>query len=196
MTTTRKAAPASKKKRKPNKRRPGKKDGTPEQGKPGRPTVYTEAMGAEICARLADGESLNSICRDGHMPDEKTVRMWALDAKHPVSPNYARAREIGAMRLADEILAISAPKDGDDATKVARDRLQVDTRKWLLAKVLPKIYGDKLTTEVTGADGGPVKAEVTRSPEQAARLIAFALHKAKLTMEAKEKEDAEKAGAE
>ena len=36
---------------------------------------------------------------------------------------------------------------------VQRDRLRIDTRKWLLSKALPKIYGDKITQEVTGKDG-------------------------------------------
>jgi hypothetical protein len=36
-------------------------------------------------------------------------------------------------------------------------RLQIDARKWILAKALPKIYGDKLTAEVTGKDGGPIR---------------------------------------
>jgi hypothetical protein len=38
----------------------------------------------------------------------------------------------------------------------------VDTRKWLLSKMLPKVYGDKLQAELTGANGGPVQHEVTK----------------------------------
>jgi hypothetical protein len=30
----------------------------------------------------------------------------------------------------------------------------VDTRKWLLSKALPKVYGDKIAH--TGPDGGPL----------------------------------------
>ena len=30
-------------------------------------------------------------------------------------------------------------------------RLQVDTRKWMLSKMLPKVYGDKQQVEVTGS---------------------------------------------
>jgi hypothetical protein len=50
-------------------------------------------------------------------------------------------------------------------------RLQVDTRKWLLSKALPKIYGDKLTAEVTGKDGGPIETDAT--PLEIARRVAF-----------------------
>ena len=57
--------------------------------------------------------------------------------------------------------------DGDDntevvfdATAVARNRLRVDARKWLAAKMAPKKYGDKVENVVTGADGGPVRHRV------------------------------------
>jgi hypothetical protein len=50
-------------------------------------------------------------------------------------------------------------EDADGARDaVHRDRLRVDTRKWLLSKALPKIYGDKVA--LTDADGeGPAKIE-------------------------------------
>ena len=40
-----------------------------------------------------------------------------------------------------------------------RSRLRVDTRKWLLSKALPKIYGDKVVQEHVGKDGGPIQTE-------------------------------------
>jgi hypothetical protein len=36
-------------------------------------------------------------------------------------------------------------------------RLQVDARKWMLAKALPKLYGDRIAAELTGKDGAPLK---------------------------------------
>ncbi|KKL27179.1 hypothetical protein LCGC14_2387790, partial [marine sediment metagenome] len=40
--------------------------------------------------------------------------------------------------------------------------LRVDTRKWYLSKVLPKLYGDKTHMEVSAPGGGPVEIAVTR----------------------------------
>lgn len=40
---------------------------------------------------------------------------------------------------------------------IARNRLRVETRKWMLSKMLPKMYGDKVTTEHTGKGGGPIQ---------------------------------------
>jgi len=46
--------------------------------------------------------------------------------------------------MADEVMEIADDKSGDPA----RDRLRLDTRKWLLSKALPKIYGDRQTHEI------------------------------------------------
>jgi hypothetical protein len=118
---------------------------------------YDATKAEAICARLADGESLRSICRDKGMPDEKTVRTWALDNTEGFYPQYARAREIGYERLAEEILMIAdTPQVGQksvskatgmeitEADMIEHRRLQVDARKWMLSKMLPKRFGDKL----------------------------------------------------
>jgi len=95
------------------------------------------------------------------MPEEATVRSWAQDPKHEFSTQYVRAREIGYLAMADDIIEIAdgkgsdvPPVEGEDqisaSDKVQRDRLRVDTRKWLLAKALPKIFGEKAELNVTG----------------------------------------------
>ena len=40
-------------------------------------------------------------------------------------------------------------------------RLQVDTRKWLLAKLMPHRFGDRVETQVTGSNGGPIQVELS-----------------------------------
>lgn len=137
----------------------------------GRPSDFTPELAGTICDRLASGRTLRDVCRDDDMPDEKTVRTWALEDRGGFSPQYARAREIGYQAMADEVLEISddgqndwMERQGDDGKSmyvlngehVQRSRLRVDTRKWLLSKALPKLYGDKITQEVTGADGTPL----------------------------------------
>ena len=42
--------------------------------KKGRPSLYTYEIAEEICERLAKGETLRSVCRSDHMPDERRVR--------------------------------------------------------------------------------------------------------------------------
>mgnify|MGYP000426269079 FL=1 len=48
-----------------------------------------------------------------------------------------------------------------DSTAVQRNRLRVDARKWLLSKMVPKKYGDKLVQEHTGANGGAIQVHST-----------------------------------
>lgn len=133
----------------------------------GRPSEYTDELAAKICSKLAEGKTLRAVCRIDGMPPESTVRRWALDDFNGFAAQYARAREIGYHSMADEALDIA--DDGSNDTYevegrevtnqdvIARSRLRVDTRKWLLSKALPKVYGDKVA--LTGADGGAIKTE-------------------------------------
>lgn len=132
---------------------------------PGRPSLYSDELATRICERLAAGESLLSICRDDDMPQEPTVRRWARDDVHGFYANYARSREIGYAHMFDEIQQIADTpeegvviKDGPNGTEtrtgdmIEHRRLKVDTRKWMLAKALPKVYGDRLALEHGGTD--------------------------------------------
>jgi len=135
-----------------------------------RPTDYSPEKAAEICSLLGDGQSLKEICEREDMPVRSTVYLW-LSRHNEFSDMYARAREEQADTLADEIIGIAdeASRDTktlthDDGSKyevcdhewINRSRLRVDARKWVAAKLKPKKYGDKVTNEHTGADGGPL----------------------------------------
>lgn len=117
--------------------------------------MRTPELETKILDRLAEGESLRAICRSEGMPTEGAVRKWVREDPEGFGTQYARAREVGYELLADELLEISddgandsyKDEDGNERTNydvIARSRLRVDTRKWLLSKMLPKVYGDKL----------------------------------------------------
>jgi hypothetical protein len=113
------------------------------------------------------------------MPNEASVRGWVVDDLNGFASHYARARRIGYERLAEDLLEItdspvnSLDNGATDSGAVNKQRLQVDTRKWLLSKMLPKVYGDRIHTELTGADGGPVQIDDT---ERAAKVAAILAH--------------------
>ena len=50
----------------------------------------------------------------------------------------------------------------------------LSSKRWRAAKLAPKKYGDKITTELTGADGGPVEINDTDRATKVAALIAQA----------------------
>ncbi len=156
MTTSSSVTRPDKRKAKPKARR----------GR-GRPTRYTPEVAADICTRLAEGESLRSICDDAAIPARSTVLGWLFDGEHEeFIDQYACAREAQAEGRADEIVDIAddvlsdftTDKDGKVTVNhdhIQRSRLRVDARKWIAAKLLPKRYGDKM--QHTGDGGGPIR---------------------------------------
>lgn len=121
----------------------------------GRPSDYSEELAADICARMTAGESLRSICRDKAMPCESSVYLW-LTKHQSFSENYAKAQKERATAMFEEMLEI-ADDAQEEPSSVAKARLRVDTRKWALARMDSKRYGDKIEQTVQGADGGPVQ---------------------------------------
>ena len=120
----------------------------------GRPSDYTDDLALEICFRIVNGESLNRICKDDHMPNVATVYRW-LQKLEDFRNMYTRAKEDQADTLADEIQDISDEKpmmtivtDDESVEKldpvgINRNRLRIDARKWIAAKLKPRKYGDR-----------------------------------------------------
>jgi hypothetical protein len=106
------------------------------------------------------------------MPDKATLFRW-LAANEHFRDQYTRAKEVMAEAMAEDILDISddgtndyyAAEDGlrPDTEHIQRSKLRVDTRKWLLSKLLPKKYGDKL--ELAGSKESPLTVQIMRQSD-------------------------------
>lgn len=106
------------------------------------------------------------------MPSKTAVLGWLAD--HPgFAAQYAHARDMQADHYVEETLEIADLATSEDY-QVAR--LRVDARKWFASKLAPKKYGDRVHTELTGKDGGPIQSEVT-DPVETARRVALLLQK-------------------
>ena len=109
----------------------------------GRPSIYTEELGIEICDWVSTNSAgLNVACvKNEHFPAYETIRRWLRDNTYPeFSVRYARAHEEKAEVMGDDIIVIA-----DNATIDPNDkRVRIDARKWLMGKLKPKKYGDKL----------------------------------------------------
>ncbi len=137
----------------------------------GRPTKYSGAIALKICTRLSKGESLRSICRDPKMPVRQTIVSWLLDKeKKTFLDQYKAARELGHSELFESLLEIADDTKMDNKVKTARDRLRVDTRKWFLSKIAPKIYGDKL--ELAGDKDSPLMVGFVKTVYDAADSLS------------------------
>lgn len=111
----------------------------------GRPSLYTQSTRDLICALLASGKSLRAICEHEDMPNASTVIKWLADSsKKEFLLQYEAARRIQLELKADELedLVVADPSAPDNAVAIARARLVADTRKFVLAKLMPKKYGD------------------------------------------------------
>ena len=112
----------------------------------------------------ADGKSMREICRQAGMPTRWQIQEL-LRNDETFASHYARACMMRADEIFDEIFEIA-----DSATQenVNAARLQVDTRKWSLARMNPRKYGDKLA--IGGADDLPAMKHEDVTPAERMRL--------------------------
>jgi hypothetical protein len=140
--------------------------------------MYTPELGAAIAERLAWGESLRTIAEADGMPTPTTMIRWALNPEHPFCSQYAEANRLKAENIASELVEIADNGKNDwikrndpenpgyvaNGEHIQRSRLRLDTRKWYLSKLLPKVYGDRLE----------IKQDVTVRDETADQLAGEA----------------------
>jgi transposase len=108
-----------------------------------------------ILAAIESGMSLRQAAEHVGVP-AGTFLGWC-DADADLAEHYARARERMLDLKAEELEEIGErAATAETAVEVAGLRLLSDNRKWLLSKLVPKKYGDKLQTEVSGPGGGPI----------------------------------------
>ncbi len=123
---------------------------------PARPVPDMEKKIEAALVLIAEGNSVRKSCA------------WAgIEAptflKHVDGEQYARARDACADAQFDEMADLEKRclgvelKEGDEPLDPNRLRAVIDSRKWRLARMRPKMYGDKVGVELTGKDGGPVQ---------------------------------------
>lgn len=127
----------------------------------GRPTRYTEELAEEICRRVSNGETLAEICRDAHIPPRGTIVQWDADNREGFANRYARAKQWQLEHWADEVITVADDGTNDwverndpenpgyqlNGEHIQRSRLRTDSRKWMLAKLMPSRYGDRVSHE-------------------------------------------------
>lgn len=147
------------------------------------PVLYSRELFAVICDRIAEGEYLNNICKTHGMPAARTVRGWILDDHDGCSAVYARARKLQYENMENEIFEIAnTPVEGVKTevsslgTKTSRAdmlehrKLQIETRRWLLAKLHPEKYGERKHVDVADV----TDAEVTKRLVEARKRVGGA----------------------
>lgn len=112
-----------------------------------------------VCEELEKGIALRTIFMRPNKPMSNTLFYRLLNERPDLNERYARAKEVYAADMFDEIIEISDESNADiefvegkmiiNGEAVNRSRLRVDARKWILSKLEPKKYGDKSAVEHT-----------------------------------------------
>lgn len=102
-----------------------------------------------ILERIMCGESVNAICADTGMPSRVSFYRWILKSDE-LRDKFDSALNARSHAMAEDLLEIADAPVGSlesgatDTGAVNKQRLQVDTRKWLMSKMTPKKYGDRV----------------------------------------------------
>lgn len=155
-------------------------------------STYTLELADEICERIANGETLRSICRIAGMPSYRSVYRWR-EAYPEFASRLAHARDCGGDVIAEETLAIADEGSNDtivtehgekpNSEWIARSKLRVETRLKLLAVWFPRKYGQRIDM-TTGGESLNMTPD-----ERAAKLTALAAAAAKRKAEQEDGED-------
>ena len=130
--------------------------------KPGSPD--RRKLADMVLAGMRGGLSTFKACAIAGVHHSTFVGWVGEDAE--LANNYARAREDLIERIANEVIELSdvdvgmQPDGKKDWAAVQKHKLQVDTRKWLLSKLAPRKYGEKL--EVSGDPENPLVQRIER----------------------------------
>jgi hypothetical protein len=150
----------------------------------GKECTYTPEIGLEICDRLVRVGSLRKVCLSEDMPDKSTFFRWLLRAEMEepeeqfikLRDQYIRARELAKDYKFDELehelhemaqtpVIIDDKPLRDDNGKILMTvtsasvqfaNMHLNAFKWQSSKENPKKYGEKVTQEHVGANGGPI----------------------------------------
>jgi hypothetical protein len=144
----------------------------------GRPSKFSQELAAEICQRIAEGESLRSVCRDERIPTARTIFNW-MGENPSFLQQYTRAKEDRADTHGEEIveLADMPPKYIIDDKGIERvdhgfeawRKTRIDARKWTASKLKPKSWGDRV--QLAGDADNPLKIDATIEADETFKAI-------------------------
>jgi len=112
----------------------------------------------EICESVSNGITTRNAILKNRIPF-KTFYQW-IDDDEAKCKQYTRATELRAELMADELMTIAdstaddiiLDERGNEITNhnvIQRDKLRIDTRKWLMSKMMPKKYGENKSLDLT-----------------------------------------------
>jgi hypothetical protein len=124
--------------------------------------MIDQATRDTICERIANDESLRSICRDLGLSSHQRF-LEAVDSDEELRTKYARAMLTRADAIHESMAEIEQQVK-DETLKPDAARVVLWSRQWRASKLMPKKYGDKLELD------GKVGVAVTLTPGETQAL--------------------------
>src|ERR1035437_8338550 len=132
---------------------------------------YTQEVATSFCELISNGMSMRSACQEPGIPAPKTIFQWLRD--HPeFNKQYELAAQERAESMREDIIDIADDgrndymerrlrngtlKDVLNGEAIQRSKLRGETRQWMMARMKPRKYGDRL--DVT-SDGKPLPTPI------------------------------------
>ncbi len=150
------------------------------------PRNWTDELKSELCRRIAEGETILAMAGKDGFPSQSAVYS-ELRRDPDFAKEYELAREWQLTAWEDEIIELANDSSNDrlpdgriDVDHIARMKLVVNTKQWIMARRNPRKYGDRVSAELSGPNGGAIEVKKELSPIEAARQIAFVLELGKV----------------
>lgn len=103
----------------------------------GRPKKYTTALAEKICAEVALGKTLSKTLKTRGMPTREAVHNWIFTIPE-FSDMYTRSRKLQIESMFDRVIEVSE-EESTDLIGVNNKRMEIDTKKWFVSKIVPRI---------------------------------------------------------
>lgn len=112
---------------------------------------FSRATADRLLAEIEDGASLRAACEAVALP-RRTIRSW-IERRPAFAAAFRAASALRLETVADEIIdlaaqaqAIAAGAEDKKANAMVNAlRVEIDSKKWLLSKLMPERFGDRLT---------------------------------------------------
>ena len=103
--------------------------------------LHREEVTKIISLMGISGNTIKSICRMKSIDKDSVWEMITSDTSLMDAYNNAKKLQLGI--IADEMLdIIDYPLVNDSSTEISNRKLQIETRKWILSKLMANVYGE------------------------------------------------------
>jgi Bacteriophage Sf6, terminase small subunit-like len=117
--------------------------------------IYGPDVAEQVLKLISEGKTLHAVAALPGMPTVGLICSWSVGFSTPpisdFAERYAYARRSQCEVWACEVIEIADQSAGLDMAGVAAAQLRTRARQWVLSKLRPEVYGDRL--QVSGNTG-------------------------------------------